>query len=85
VARKAQAQGESIITQRSQGACRPNGPGEGGGGLGQIKRMIQNIFDFSNLNEFQILAGLSKFVQGDLYGILTWGFFLKSSRLLNKI
>jgi hypothetical protein len=28
------------------------------------------------------LAELWKIVQGDLGGILTWGFFLKSSRLL---
>jgi hypothetical protein len=31
-----------------------------------------------NLDFWQTL----KFVQGDLEGILTWGFFLKSSRLL---
>jgi hypothetical protein len=31
---------------------------------------------------FLNLSGLWKFVEGDLGGILTWGFFLNSSRLL---
>jgi hypothetical protein len=31
---------------------------------------------------FLILPSLWKFVKGDLGGILTWGFFLNSSRLL---
>jgi hypothetical protein len=31
---------------------------------------------------FLNLPRLWKFVEGDLWGILTWGFFLNSSRLL---
>jgi hypothetical protein len=39
----------------------------------------KNPFEF--YLEFRFLA-LWKFAQGDSEGILTWGFFLKSSRLL---
>jgi hypothetical protein len=35
-----------------------------------------------NFNRFQNLARLWEFVEGNLGGICTWGFFLKSSRLL---
>jgi hypothetical protein len=37
---------------------------------------------FLNFNGFRILARIWIFVQGDLGGILMWGFFLNSSRLL---
>jgi hypothetical protein len=36
---------------------------------------------FSKKNWFLNIPRLCKFAQGDLGGILTWGFFLKSSRL----
>jgi hypothetical protein len=37
---------------------------------------------FLNFNRFSILARHRKLVQDDLGGILIWGFFLNSSRLL---
>jgi hypothetical protein len=40
------------------------------------KNYFQIKFEFSNIQR------LWKFAQGDLGGILTWGFFLNSSRLL---
>jgi hypothetical protein len=47
-------------------------------GYGQI----QEIKSFRILFEIWIFGKLLKFAQGDSEGILTWGFFLKSSRLL---
>jgi hypothetical protein len=38
--------------------------------------------DFGIKNWILNLPRLGKFVEGDLGGILTWGFFLNSSRLL---
>jgi hypothetical protein len=48
------------------------------------KSMESFIIDlvFLNFNGFQILARLWKFVQGDLGGILIWGFLQNSSRLI---
>jgi hypothetical protein len=43
---------------------------------------VQEIKSFRILFGIWIFDKLWKFVQGDLEGILTWGFFLKSSRLL---
>jgi hypothetical protein len=42
---------------------------------------IQEIKPFQNLFGIQIFGKVLKFAQGDLEGILIWGFFLKSSRL----
>jgi hypothetical protein len=42
----------------------------------------QEIKSFRILFKIWIFGKLWKFVQGDSEGILTWGFFLKSSRLL---
>jgi hypothetical protein len=39
-------------------------------------------FSFCNKIGFLNLQGLSKFVQGDLGGILMWDFFLNSSSIL---
>jgi hypothetical protein len=54
---------------------RPSGP-QGRPGRKQGKRISELKIRFLNL------ARLWKFVEGDLGGILTWGFFLNSSRLL---
>jgi hypothetical protein len=43
---------------------------------------VQEIKSFQILFGIWIFDKLWKFVQGNLEGILTWGFFLKSSRLL---
>jgi hypothetical protein len=43
---------------------------------------IQEIKSFRILFGIWIFGKLWKFAQGDFEGILTWGFFLKSSRLL---
>jgi hypothetical protein len=43
---------------------------------------IQEIKSFRILFGMWIFGKLWKFAQGDSEGILTWGFFLKSSRLL---
>jgi hypothetical protein len=40
---------------------------------------------FSNKNWILNLPRLAKFVEGDLGGILTWGFFLSSSRFLKDL
>jgi hypothetical protein len=37
---------------------------------------------FLNFNGRKFLARLWKFVEGDLGGLLMWGFFLNSSRIL---
>jgi hypothetical protein len=37
---------------------------------------------FENTNWILNILGLWKFIQGDLEGILIWGFFLNLSRLL---
>jgi hypothetical protein len=37
---------------------------------------------FQNKNWILNILGLWKFIQGDLGGILIWGFFLNSCRLL---
>jgi hypothetical protein len=42
---------------------------------------IQEIKPFQILFGIQIFGKVWKSAQGDLEGILTWGFFLKSSRL----
>jgi hypothetical protein len=42
----------------------------------------QEIKSFQILFEIWIFGKIWKFAQGDSEGILTWGFFLKSSRLL---
>jgi hypothetical protein len=54
---------------------RPSGP-QGRPGGKQGKRIFELKIRFLNL------ARLWKFVEGDLGGILIWGFFLNSSRLL---
>jgi hypothetical protein len=53
----------------------PGGP-QGRPGGKQGKRISELKIGFLNLPK------LWKFVEGDLGGILTWGFFLNSSRLL---
>jgi hypothetical protein len=62
---------------------------EGGGrdmGHGWAKNQkwakVQEIMSFRILFGIWIFGKLWKFVLGDLEEILTWGFFLKSSRLL---
>jgi hypothetical protein len=57
---------------------RPSGP-RGQPGINQEKRNFQIKIRFLNLPR------LWKFVEGDLGGILTLGFFLNSSRLLKDI
>jgi hypothetical protein len=54
---------------------RPSGPR---GRLGWNKKKMISELKIGFLN----LPRLWKFVEGDLGGILTWGFFLNSSRLL---
>jgi hypothetical protein len=46
---------------------------------------IQEIKSFQILFEIWIFGKLWKIAQGDFEGILTWGFFLKSSRLLKDV
>jgi hypothetical protein len=65
---------------------------EGGGrevGHGWVENWkwskVQELKSFRILFGIWIFGILWKFVQGDLEGILTWGFFLKSSRFLKKI
>jgi hypothetical protein len=50
-------------------------------GWAKIQGEFYNRFVFFNFKGFLILASLWKFLQGDLGGILIWGFFLNSSRL----
>jgi hypothetical protein len=53
--------------------------------LGQPSRIpgeYSNENRFSNFKHFLNLARLGKILQGDLGGILSWGFFLNFSRLL---
>jgi hypothetical protein len=61
--------------QRGWLGQRPSGP-QGRPGRKQGKRISKLKIGFLNLPR------LWKFAQGDLGGILTWGFFLNSSRLL---
>jgi hypothetical protein len=49
--------------------------------LGRLAQKLKKI-SFSIKIEFLNLPRLWKFVEGDLGGILRWGFFLNSSRLL---
>jgi hypothetical protein len=49
-------------------------------GMGRMGRNLRKI-PFRIKIEFLNIPRLWKFAQGDLVGILTWGFFLKSSRL----
>jgi hypothetical protein len=60
--------------------------GRKGGGCGWAKNRswakVEEIKSFQILFGIWIFDKLWKFVQGNLEGILTWGFFLKSSRLL---
>jgi hypothetical protein len=76
------------VARGHQGRCRPVGPGEGGDGLsrsGPARRRGLVSKEKSSMDlifKFQNLARLWKFIKGDLEGISTWRFFLKSSRLL---
>jgi hypothetical protein len=56
---------------------RMNGPV---GWMGRLGRNLKRILFRIKIGLLNI-AMLWKFVQGDLGGILIWGFFLKSSRL----
>jgi hypothetical protein len=46
------------------------------------RRRFKGKNRFLNFKDFLNLARLGKILQGDLGGILIWGFFLNSSRLL---
>jgi hypothetical protein len=46
------------------------------------KESFKTYLIYLNFNGFHILSRLWKFEQGDFGGILMWGFFLNSSRLL---
>jgi hypothetical protein len=80
---------------RPPGRLRPSGEGESGPvgdegrwpRLGQNQRWakVQEIKSFQILFGILILGKLWKFVQGDLVAILTWGFFLKSSRFSRNL
>jgi hypothetical protein len=49
--------------------------------LGRLGRKLKEK-SFQNKNWILNILGLWKFIQWDLWGILIWGFFLSSSRLL---
>jgi hypothetical protein len=63
--------------------------GRKGGGRGWAKNQswvkVQEIKSFQILFGISIFGKLCKFVQEDLEGILTWGFFLKSSRFSRNL
>jgi hypothetical protein len=68
--------------------ARQAGPEGGGGEVGCGWAKNRKWAKVKEIKSFRILFGIwifgkfLKFVQGDLERILTWGFFLKSSRLL---
>jgi hypothetical protein len=51
------------------------------GQLGRIPGKIQMRIWFSNFKSIWILTGFWEILLGDVEGIWTWGFFLKSSRI----
>jgi hypothetical protein len=63
--------------------------GRKGGGHGWAENRswanVQGIKSFRILFGIWIFGKLWKFVQVDLEGILTWGFFLKSSRFSRNL
>jgi hypothetical protein len=68
------------------GRLRSSGEGESGP-VGEEGRWakVQEIKSFQILFGIWIFGKLWKFVQVDLEGILTWGFFLKSSRFSRNL
>jgi hypothetical protein len=60
-----------------------------GGGRGWAENRswanVQEIKSFQILFRIWIFGKLWKFVQGDLDEILTWGFFIKSSRFSRNL
>jgi hypothetical protein len=68
----------ALREEREGGETQPGGLARP---LGRLARKLKKI-SFPIKIEFLNLPRLWKFVEGDLGGILRWGFFLNSSRLL---
>jgi hypothetical protein len=71
--------GHGLVGRLSQLGC--SGPKVEGWLLGHLGQKLKEK-SFWNKNWILNILGLWKFIQGHLVGILIWGFFLNSSRLL---